>query len=82
MNPKEIKKMLGQIDALKYDASCLEGKFLRAMGWENKTSDIDCCWYYFKIIKGKVVATNRETALKWSTREFAEKNPDLYREEN
>lgn len=81
MTPTETKEMLNRADALFYDAGEIRKKFLRAMGWEYKTCQIDCCWYWFKQIGKETFALGEDVAFKWAERQFCDAHPELFPED-
>lgn len=52
-----------QIDAAREELKWRTEAYLRAKGWEHTSATVDCCWRWFKTIKGRQYGCGTDDAF-------------------
>ena len=74
----ECLQIEGAQEALKWRVEA----YLRAKGWEHTSATVDCCWRWFKKIKGRYYGCGTDEAFKIQDaidrEEYARAHPDEF----
>jgi len=77
-----IKNAINSLDTKREEIKDIVQQLLRDLGWDYKTSEIDCYWYWYKRIGKVTYALSEDNALDWAIRQFQDENNSLYPEGN